>query len=197
VSLERRAEANLDASYNRVLDLSEREAANSVVVANTLLGNPPNAELSSDSLEDAQLTDELRRISEDLDDRWRGAIFALNPRNPDAARHFCTSAREIMTQILEMKAPDDVVIAAMPDCLRTDEGRPTRRSKVRFFLHRKGMLEATLEDFVEQDMQNIVDLFRIFNDGTHGSAGTFDMQALSVIRKRVEDGIFFLSRLID
>ena len=49
-----------------------------------------------------------------------------------------------------------------------------------------------------QDMQNIVDLFRIFNDGTHGSAGTFDMQMLSVIRKRVEDGIFFLpSRLID
>ena len=46
-------------------------------------------------------------------------------------------------------------------------------------------------------MQNIVDLFRIFNDGTHGSAGTFDMQMLSVIRKRVEDGIFFLSRLID
>jgi hypothetical protein len=59
------------------------------------------------------------------------------------------------------------------------------------------MLEATLEEFVEQDVQNIVDLFGIFNDGTHGSAGTFDTQMLSVIRKRVEDGIFFLSRLID
>lgn len=197
LSLERRAEAHLGASYNHVLDLSEREAANSVDVANTLLGSPPDVEVSSDGLEDAQLTDELRRISEDLDDRWRGAIFALNPRNPDAARHFCTSAREIMTQILETKAPDDVVIAAMSDCVRTDQGKPTRRAKVRFFLHRKGMLEATLEEFVEQDMQNIVDLFGIFNDGTHGSAGTFDMQMLSVIRKRVEDGIFFLSRLID
>jgi hypothetical protein len=187
-------------SYNRearVLDLSEREAANSVDVASTLLGSPPDVEVSSYGLEDAQLTNELRRISEDLDDRWRGAIFALNPRNPDAARHFCTSAREIMTQILETKAPDDVVIAAMPDCVRTDQRKPTRRAKVRFFLHRKGMLEATLEEFVEQDMQNIVDLFGIFNDGTHGSAGTFDMQMLSVIRKRVEDGIFFLSRLID
>ena len=46
-------------------------------------------------------------------------------------------------------------------------------------------------------MQNTVDPFGIFNDGTNGSAGTFDMQMLSVIRKRDEDGIFFLSRLID
>ncbi|MFZ4440298.1 MAG: hypothetical protein ACOYOS_17880 [Syntrophales bacterium] len=139
----------------------------------------------------------MRRISNDLDDRWRGAVFALNPRNPDAARHFCTSAREIMTQILETKAPDTVVIEAMPDCARTEQGKPTRRAKVKFFLHRKGMVAEALEEFVEQDMQNIVELFGIFNDGTHGSAGTFDMRTLSVIRKRVEEGIFFLSRLID
>jgi hypothetical protein len=94
LSLERRAEAHLGSSYNHVLDLSEREAANSVDVANTLVGSPPDVVVSSDGLEDAQLTYELRRISEDLDDRWRRAIFALNPRNPDAARHFCTSARD-------------------------------------------------------------------------------------------------------
>jgi hypothetical protein len=197
VSLESRGDASLGPAYNRVLDLSERETSNSVDVANALLGSPPDPEPSSDGLEDAQLTDELRRISDDLDDRWRGAVFALNPRNPDAARHFCTSAREIITQILETKAPDIVVIEAMPDCARTEQGKPTRRAKVKFFLHRKGMVEETLEEFVEQDMQNIVELFGIFNDGTHGTAGTFDMQTLSVIRKRVEEGIFFLSRLID
>jgi hypothetical protein len=196
-SLERRVEALPEGNYNRVLDLSERETANSVVVANTLLGVPPDQDATFNDLHDSQLTDELRRISVDLDDRWRGAVFALNPRNPDAARHFCTSAREIINFILEAKAPDDAVLAALPGCPRTEEGRPTRRSKVRFLLQRKTMLEPTLEEFVEQDMQNIVDLFKVFNDGTHGSAGTFDMRALSTIRKRVEDGIFFLSRFIN
>lgn len=182
--------------YNRVLDLSEREAANSVVVANRLLGAPTDEDANSDGLEDAQLTDELRRISADLDDRWRGAIFALNPRNPDAARHFCTSAREIMTFILESGAPDDAVVAATPGCPKTTDGKPTRKAKLQFLLRNRAMSEPALEEFLDQDMQNIVDLFRVFNDGTHGSAGTFDIQTLSSIRKRVEDSIFFLSRFI-
>ena len=53
-----------------------------------------------------------------------------------------------------------------------------------------------LEDFVEQDMENIVQLFEVFNTGTHGSAGTFDMPQLLAIRKRVEDGIMFLTEII-
>ena len=36
-------------------------------------------------------------------------------------------------------------------------------------------------------------LFRIFNDGTHGLAGTFDFLQLNAIKKRVEDGIMFLA----
>lgn len=195
--LELRAETHLDSRYNHLLDLSEREAANSVSVMNSLLGNAADSQGPADTLQDATLTEELKKISEDLDNRWRGAVFALNPHNPDAARHFCTSAREVITQILELKAPDTHVIQLMPDCGRTEQGKPTRRSKIKFFLHRKGMLDDVLEEFVDEDMQNIVELFQIFNDGTHGSAGTFDLQQLSVIRKRVEDGIMFLSRLIE
>ena len=37
----------------------------------------------------------------------------------------------------------------------------TRRTKVKYFLHRKGMTEDTLEEFIEQDMENIVQLFRV------------------------------------
>ena len=186
----------LDPRYNWVLDLSERETANSLDVANRLLQVEPDADEHVDELQDAQLAQQLSEISPDLDGRWRGAVFALDPNNPDAARHFCTSAREIFTQILEIKAPDAEVFVLLPDCERTDRGNPTRRSRIKYFLHRKGMVEETLEDFVEQDMQNIVELFHVFNDGTHGSAGTYDFQQLAAIKKRVEDGIVFLTEII-
>jgi len=196
--LEQRFEAqNLDPSYNRALDLSEREAANNLEVMNSLLGAEAESEQPTDELTDATLTDELRKISKDLDDRWRGAVFALNVRNPDAARHFCTSAREVFSQILEIKAPDTDVISLMPECERTDQGKPTRRAKIKFFLYAKGMTDETFEEFVEQDMENIIELFRVFNDGTHGSAGKFNLHQLSAIKKRVEDGILFLSQLVN
>jgi len=194
--LEQQSETqNFDPRYNRFLDLSERETANSLEVLSLLSGlEPDSAEASRE--QDATLLDELRKISDDLDGRWQGAVYALNPRNPDAARHFCTSAREIISQILELRAPDADVISSMPSCDRTDQGKPTRRSKLKFLLTRKGMLEDVLEEFVEQDMENIVQLFRVFNDGTHGSAGTFSFQQLNSIKKRVEDGIMFLAEIV-
>ncbi|NER78986.1 MAG: hypothetical protein F6K42_05285 [Leptolyngbya sp. SIO1D8] len=194
--LEQRAEKqNFDPRYNRFLDLSERETANSLEVLNLLSGLEPNSEEAS-SVQDAMLVDELRKISDDLDSRWQGAVYALNPRNPDAARHFCTSAREIISQILELKAPDADVISLMPSCDMTEQGKPTRRAKLKFLLTQKGMLEDVLEEFVEQDMENIVQLFRVFNDGTHGSAGKFSFQHLNSIKKRVEDGIIFLAEIV-
>lgn len=198
VRLERRVSSqDLNPTHEQIIDLSGRETANSLEVMNLLLGNPP---ISSEDLKDLQtvkLTDELRGISSDLDERWRGAVFSLNPRNPDAARHFCISAREIFTQILEIKAPDSEVIDMLPDCGVTELGKPTRRSKIHFFLHKKGMSDDALEDFVEQDLENIVQLFKVFNVGAHGSAGKFDMQQLSSLKKRVEHGIHFLSEIVN
>ena len=186
----------LDARYNRLLDLSEREAANSAEVTNRILGDQATAAGSADELEDAELLDGLRGISTDLDDRWNGAVFALNSKNPDAARHFCTSAREILVQILELKAPDADVIALLPDCDQTLDGSPTRRSKIRYFLARRDMAAENLEQFVEDDIENIVQLFNVFNKGTHGAAGTFDLSQLDAVRKRVENGIMFLTEII-
>lgn len=194
--LERRAEQNqYDPRFNRVLDLSERETANSLSVTNTLLTDTPDLDEERDDLRDAELADQLREISPDLDNRWRGAVFSLDPRNPDAARHFCTSAREIFTQILEIKAPDNDVFSHFPDCDKTERGNATRRSKIRYILYRKGMADDTLENFVEEDIENVLQLFHVFNDGTHGSAGKFGLQQLERIKKRVEDGIVFLAEV--
>ena len=181
--------------YNQVLDLSEREAANSASVMNAILGNPEPSDGAA-NVRSTTLDPILTLIGADLPDRWRGALFSLNPDNPDAARHFCTSAREILTRILDSCAPNRTVLAEMPDCEKMPKGNPTRRSKIRFFLHRSNMAKKPLEDFVEEDMKNVLRLFREFNDGTHGSAGRFSLDQLSAIKTRVENAVEFLWSII-
>ena len=88
------------------------------------------------------------------------------------------------------------MLTEMPACEKTPNGSPTRRSKIRFFLQRSNMAESALEDFVEEDMKNVLQLFREFNDGTHGSAGRFSLDQLSAIKKRVEDAVAFLWSII-
>lgn len=196
-TLDSYAETNeLGGQYNEILDLSEREAANNVGLMNALVGD--TEDLSDHEQEEANQTllDFLASISLDLLDRWRGAIFSLDPENPDAARHFCTSAREVITHILNVKAPDSDVFAVMPECAKTQRGNPTRRAKISYFLHKKGLSNQHLEDFVEHDIDAVVRLFDVFNSATHGEAGTFDYAQLLAVRKRVEDSIVFLSRIV-
>jgi hypothetical protein len=38
-------------------------------------------------------------------------------------------------------------------------------------------------------------LFRVFNDGTHGDAGAFDLPSLHALRGRVEGAVRFLSAI--
>ena len=196
-ALEERAEANLyDDRYNNFLDLSEREAANSVSVINALQGQTPENEPHGQNVS-SEIENFLSNISHDVRDRWRGALFALNPRNPDAARHFCTSAREILTAILERYAEDGEVTATLSDCELTPQSRtPTRRSKIRFLLYRHGISDDALTEFIENDMENVVQLFDIFNKGTHGSSGRFTHSQLQSIRARVEDAVYFLSNIV-
>ena len=145
---------------------------------------------------DGSLIPILREFSPDFADRWRGALFALHPDNRDAARHFCTSAREILTGILTNNAPNDLVVAAIPDCERTKSGAPTRRAKLHYFLCRQGLELNALTDFCETDIDNVLGLFKVFNEGTHGSAGKFSIPQLQTLRKRVEDGILFVVDLV-
>ncbi len=105
-ALESRADADVYGErFDRFLDLSEREAANSVSVMNALEGETPENE-TNDEPPASEIDHILDAISQDVHDRWHGALYSLSPKNPDAARHFCTSARELLTKILcEGRAP--------------------------------------------------------------------------------------------
>ena len=75
--LESRADSpSYQARFGRILDLSEREAANSLIVANHLLGDQSDAHSGVVGEADPQLLQRLQTMSSDLIDRWRGAVFA-------------------------------------------------------------------------------------------------------------------------
>ena len=200
-----RAYSNLESRENYLdhlehsaefLDLSEQESANSLSVSNILEKNDaPLEESDPDSLKNTNIENHLSRISPELDKRWRGALFSLSPLNPDASRHFCTSAREIFSEILDIYAPNDNVLSSITNCNTTDHGVPTRKAKIEFILSKSGILDSEAVEFVEEDISNILTLFRVFNDGTHGSSGHFDIDQLISIKSRVEDGIIYLSKI--
>lgn len=181
-----------------VLGYTEAEAANSVAALNALLDEAPSADTTDAELAELQETDvdeELGDLDPDLGARWRGALFALHPRNPDAARHFCTSAREMLSDMLEIVAPSDLVESDDPTCERTEQGTVSRRARIRFCLRRSGIYERDLEDFVEQDVTNVLALFHEFNTGTHGAAGRFTLPQLTTLKARAEDAIRFIIRI--
>lgn len=190
------ARRNWGDAGDELFDLAEGEAANSVRSLNALLDAPTTAKTDDPALRETTLMSELVDLSPDLDRRWNGALYALNPANPDAARHFCTSAREILATVLDIEAPDGLVLSGIPDCPTTGQGRPTRRAKIEFCLQRKARSAPELLNFVDDDLKNVASLFRVFNDGTHGSAGTYDLAQLASLKTRVEDAIRFLHRLV-
>lgn len=174
-----------------ILDLVDQEHANSLITANAV----ENDAFSEDNTADVEIGNKLQVVSEDLNNRWKGAVFALNPQNPDAARHFCTSAREIFTEFIELRAPDDKVIEHDPACERTPQNKkPTRRAKIRYMM-RNIDIDDSVIDFAEADITNILELFHVLSDGTHGAAGRYEFKKLVQVKKRVEQGINFLCEI--
>ena len=179
-----------------IADLAEREAANSLSVADALLGDGNDSYFATQSLTESKVAGMLASYSGELRDRWAGAVFALNPRNPDASRHFCTSAREIIAGIINSEAPDEDVLAYFPDAERTEQGTPTRREKIRFCLARTGREDSLVEDFVEANIKDLSALFQDLNAGTHGPAGKFSPSQLLAVKTRAEDAIGFVCAVV-
>ncbi|WP_200829905.1 hypothetical protein [Microbacterium sp. SLBN-154] len=194
--VEATAESGSWADDRGLFDLAESEAANSAAALNSLLAAPESESDEDARLRNTVLTSELNDIDPDLDNRWRGALFSLSPRNPDAARHFCTSAREILTSILSDRAPDAAVKQVLPGFAPTPNGGVSRRAKIHYLLRQTGNDVDGLAEFIDDDIDSVVALFDDFNGGTHGPAGRFDFAQLAALKTRVEGAIQFLHRIV-
>ena len=173
-------------------DLAERETANSAQVLNSLLEDSGDPSEAAMDFTDTTITDSLVTIAPDLNNRWSGALFALNPNNPDAARHFCASSREIITTILDIEAPNAEVLQRLPNCELTQQRTPSRRARLQFLLQRQGNADDALERFADTNIADVVNLFPLLNAGTHGPAGEYSITQLNAIKNRVEGAIEFI-----
>ncbi len=194
----------VNATYNQlnsttkekeIFNYIEQENVNNLTVANTLISSETEEDIDTE-LQDNVIGSQLKKLSDDLNNRWLGAIFALNPHNPDATRHFCTSTREIFTEIFDKYAKDKEVFSIFPDCDKTDRGNATRKSKIKYFLWKKSIDIKNADEFIDNDIDNILELYHILSDGTHGAAGRYSIIQLKAIKKRVEDGISFLCSIV-
>lgn len=194
----------INATYNELTSTTtekevfyyiEQENVNNLTVANALISSEAKDDIDIE-LQDNGIGNQLKRLSDDLNNRWLGALFSLNPNNPDATRHFCTSTREIFTEIFDKYAKDKEVFSIFPDCDKTERGNATRKSKIKYFLYRKGIDIKNADEFIDNDIDNILELYHILSDGTHGEAGRYSIIQLKAVKKRVEDGIRFLCNIV-
>jgi hypothetical protein len=97
--------------------------------------------------------------------------------------------------MIDIKAPDEVVLAAMPDC-EVKDGKPVRRAKIGYLLVRTSANYEAFGDFVDANVNDVMELFAVFNKGTHGGAGALDLTRLRELKHRVEGSVWFLSAIV-
>lgn len=83
--------------------------------------------------------------------------------------------REILVKILDVKAPDTEVKAAWPNVQLTPSNQVQQREEIRYCLAMRSNQDAQLATFVDDDINNVMDVFSAFNPATHGEAGKYSL----------------------
>ena len=174
-----------------IFNAIENEDANNLELINVVLNNY-EVENSDIELDESNISAKLIKISTDLNNRWKGALFSLNPNNPEAARHFCTSTREILKVLIDDGIKDKDVVAANPQCEKTNNGTPTRKEKIKCAMNKKGISNELIIEFTNNNIENTVSLINELSNGTHGHANRYSINHLKSFKKRFEDSINFV-----
>lgn len=173
----------------------ENENANNLELSNVVLNNE-EVENYDVEIDESNISSKLINISEDLDNRWRGALFSLNPNNPEAARHFCTSTREILKVLIDDGIKDDEVVLHNPQCEKTHFGTPTRKEKIKYAMNKKGIDNSLVVEFTDENIENTVSLINELSNGTHGHSSRYSLNQLKSFKKRFEDSINFICEYV-
>ncbi len=88
------------------------------------------------------------------------------------------------------------MLAEKPSIEMTDQKRVPRREKIRYCLSRSRRHVEDFTTFIDDDINNVMELFGAFNPATHGEAGRYDLAQLRALKIRVEYAIQFLHRVV-
>ena len=128
-----------------IFNAIENEDANNLELSNVVLNNNEVENLDIE-LDESKISKKLVKISTDLDNRWKGALFSLNPNNPEATRHFCTSTREILKVLIDDNIKDKDVIDNNLQCKKTNYG--THGHSNRYSLNQLKSFKKRFEDSI-------------------------------------------------
>ena len=173
----------------------ENENANNLELSNVVLNNE-EVENYDVEIDESNISSKLSNISTDLDDRWKGALFSVNPNNPEAARHFCTSTREILKVLIDDGIKDSEVVSENPQCERKNSGTPTRKEKIKYAMNKKGIDNSLIVEFTNENIENTVSLINELSNGTHGRSSRYSLNQLKSFKKRFEDSINFICEYV-
>ena len=113
-----------------------------------------------------------------------GARFALQSDNPDKVRQAITSLRELLTHVLHLLAPDEQVLSFTENPADFHEGRPTRRTRIRFICSAKA--GDLFEAFTEADIEAAIKVFDLCQRGTHALKQPLTERQAAVLLSRAE-----------
>jgi len=137
-----------------------------------------------------KIDSELSRLDPHLPQLLAGARQTLTSPNPDRIRHLCTSLRELSTQVLHHLAPDEQVRAWTSDPEHFHGGRPTRKARLLYVA--RAANQPPLRRFIEKDIDALMELLDLVQQGTHSVAPPFTDQQIRHILIRSESTICFL-----
>jgi len=121
-----------------------------------------------------------------------GAEQSFLSKNPDKVRHTITSLRELITQILHTYAPDDDLKRKYTEPKYYYDGKPTRRTRIEYILFNK-YSNSSLVDIIDKDIVAILEMFNLFQEGTHKVVSSLSDDELKFILKRT---ILLIEQLI-
>ncbi|WP_129678211.1 hypothetical protein [Candidatus Chloroploca sp. Khr17] len=136
------------------------------------------------------LRNQLTSLNAGLIQLWEGAVSALNSNNPDRARHFATSLRELLTHVMHQLSPDDEIKKWNPDPKLYDKHRPTRRARLLFIC--RNINHGPFSDFVEKDVEAVLAFVQLFQQGTHAIHIPYTEDQLLALKTKMEGVIRFL-----
>ena len=113
----------------------------------------------------------------------KGAEQSFLSKNPDKIRHTITSLRELITQILHTYAPDDDLKQKYTEPKYYHDGKPTRRTRIEYILFNK-YSNSSLVEIVDKDIVAILEMFNLFQEGTHKVVSSLSDDELRFILKR-------------
>jgi len=152
----------------------------------------PLAEIGDECASEVRgvLPDILASVDPAFVQLWEGARGALESDNPERIRHFSTSFRDLFTHLLHRLAPTHAIRAWSTNKDDFHKNKPTRRARLRYIC--RNVDGEHFRKFVALDIDAVLQLLQLFQQGTHELQSSLTTSQLAVMRLRMEATFIFV-----